>query len=122
MPLSLFVLLLSILGFGLFNDSGGFLEGQQEKTAYELALKAGLRGDLLPWQSKLLGQKVDLNGVGRSDLQRLNGLGRVLANRILSERQRRQGFKNWNQVDGVPGVGARMLARLQTHFFINELH
>ena len=58
-----------------------------------------------------LGTKLDLNQASANDLTQLPGVGPQLAKAIVDERTRRGGFKSWDELDTVPGVGP---ARMET--------
>lgn len=64
-------------------------------------------------QAMTLGVKVDLNRVSEAELARVPGVGPQLARTLVQERERRGGFKTWDEVDGVRGVGAARLEALQ---------
>ncbi len=64
-------------------------------------------------QRLLLGQKLDLNTVSEADLARVPGVGSSLARRLVREREAAGRFVSWEQVAGVPGVGAARLETLQ---------
>lgn len=69
-------------------------------------------GAPLPAGAKLtLGVPLDLNTATADDLAQLPGVGPALARAIVDERTRRGGFKSWDEVDTVPGVGP---ARIET--------
>jgi len=58
-----------------------------------------------------LGAPLDLNQASADDLAQLPGVGPQLAKAIVDERARRGGFKTWDEVDRIPGVGP---ARIET--------
>jgi competence protein ComEA len=60
----------------------------------------------------LFGRKLDLNQASAADLQRIPGIGRSLAARIVDERTRRGRFARFEELDDVEGVGPKLLARL----------
>lgn len=70
-------------------------------------------GAELPAGAKLtIGAKLDLNTATADDLAELPGIGPALAKAIVDARaQRDGGFRDWDALDTVPGVGA---ARLDT--------
>ncbi len=69
-------------------------------------------GEPLPAGARLtLGARLDLNQATAEDLAQLPGVGPSLANAIVEERKRRGGFKTWDEVDAVSGVGP---ARIET--------
>lgn len=55
----------------------------------------------------------DINEIGSSDLQKVPGVGPVLAARILARRDSLGRFTGWDQVDAIAGVGPAMLSRLR---------
>ena len=60
-----------------------------------------------------LGRKLDLNSASEEELALLPGVGPSLARRLVSERTARGGFRAWDEVDAVPGVGDAKLRTLQ---------
>jgi competence protein ComEA len=58
-----------------------------------------------------LGAKLDLNRASAEDLAAIDGVGPVLARAIIDARTALGGFKGWDDLDSVPGVGP---ARLET--------
>ena len=55
---------------------------------------------------------LDLNRATAADLERIRGVGTVLAAKILARRDSLGKFRTWEEVDAVTGVGEAMLARL----------
>lgn len=62
-------------------------------------------------QALALGHRLDLNTASPEELALLPGVGPSLARRLVEAREDGGGFKSWDDVDAVPGVGA---AKLQT--------
>ncbi len=62
-------------------------------------------------QALALGRRLDLNTAAPEELALLPGVGPSLARRIVEAREQGGGFRSWEDVDAVPGVGA---AKLQT--------
>jgi len=60
----------------------------------------------------------DLNQATLADLDAVDGIGDVLAQRILDARVKRRGFRSWQDVREVEGIGASRLEKLQEHFTI----
>jgi len=58
------------------------------------------------------GERVDVNGAGAGELDRLPGVGPALAERIVAERERAGAFDSAADLRAVPGLGAALLARL----------
>lgn len=56
---------------------------------------------------------VDLNHATVDELDRLPGIGPVLARRIVEHRDRHGAFRTVDELLGVPGIGERSLARLE---------
>lgn len=63
--------------------------------------------------SLALGVKLDLNRASEEDLRLVPGIGPVLARALVEARSSRGGFRDWDEVDAVPGVGPAKLARLK---------
>ena len=61
------------------------------------------------------GAPLDLNRATVEDLDRLPGIGPVLARRIVEHRERHGAFHSVDELLGVPGIGARSLERLRPH-------
>lgn len=66
---------------------------------------------LPPGQALTVGQKVPFSKLTAADLAILPGIGPQLAEQIISTRDAKHGFCNWDEVDAIDGVGE---ARLQT--------
>lgn len=56
---------------------------------------------------------VDVNRAGAEELDRLPGIGPVLAGRILAHRERHGPFRDPDELLAVPGIGPRLLERLR---------
>ncbi|MEX0907768.1 MAG: helix-hairpin-helix domain-containing protein [Gemmatimonadota bacterium] len=56
---------------------------------------------------------IDLSTATPADLEKIHGVGPVLAARIAAYRDSLGGFGAWEHVDAVPGIGPAMLARLK---------
>jgi DNA uptake protein ComE-like DNA-binding protein len=57
--------------------------------------------------------RVVLNRASARELEQIPGIGAVLAARLVAARDSIGGFRSWEQVDAVKGVGPAMLARLK---------
>lgn len=62
-----------------------------------------------------LGLPLDVNHDGADDLDRLPGLGPVLAARIVADRERGGPFPSVRALARVPGIGPATLARIRLH-------
>lgn len=58
------------------------------------------------------GQTLDINSAQASELLLLPGVGPKLAERIVAERQRRDGFRNIDELREVRGIGPSVFARI----------
>lgn len=67
----------------------------------------------------VLRERLDLNEIVSTDLQRIPGVGPVLAARLIARRDSLRRFTRWEQVDEVAGVGPAILSRLQEWLFIS---
>src|SRR5689334_10789629 len=56
---------------------------------------------------------LDLNRATAEELDRLPGIGPVLARRIVEHRERHGAFRSADELLGVPGIGVRSLERLR---------
>ncbi len=61
-------------------------------------------------------QKININQATREQLMNIPGIGEHYADAILRERVRRQGFRTWEQVNEVPGIGEKRLRQIQEYF------
>lgn len=62
-----------------------------------------------------VGGLLDLNRVSEADLSLLPGVGPSLARTIVQARQQQGGFRSWEDVDQIPGVGAAKIELLRSH-------
>lgn len=60
-------------------------------------------------------QLTDLNRATVAELDRLPGIGPVLARRIVEHRERLGAFHSADELLGVPGIGVRLLERVRPH-------
>jgi competence protein ComEA len=63
---------------------------------------------------------IRLNRATAAELQRLTGVGPVLAARLAARRDSLGGFADWDAVDAVPGVGPALLARLKQQAVLQQ--
>ncbi len=76
------------------------------------AAVAGKRAGGRAW---LTGAKLDVNTATARELEAIPDVGPSLANAIVSERERRGTFASVNDLDDVPGVGPKTLAKLRAY-------
>jgi competence protein ComEA len=74
---------------------------------------AGRRPGARHGLSETVTAPVILNRASARELEQIPGIGSVLAARLVAARDSAGGFRNWEQVDAVKGVGPAMLARLK---------
>jgi competence protein ComEA len=60
-----------------------------------------------------LGIRLDLNRASADELALVQGIGPALAKALVDARQASGGFKGWDEVDRVPGMGPSKLAALK---------
>lgn len=66
----------------------------------------------LPAAAPVAGAPLDLNTAGEADLDRLPGIGPVLAGRIVAHRAAHGPFRSTEDLLAVPGIGPRLYTRL----------
>jgi competence protein ComEA len=66
-----------------------------------------------PGAARLIGTRFDLNTATEQELAEIPGIGAALAHALVAGRTARNGFRSWEEVDGVPGVGPAKLKLLQ---------
>ncbi len=62
----------------------------------------------------------DLNAASQEDLMRVEGIGQVLAERIIADRVRRGGFCRRAELTEIDGVGDALMRRIMNEFFIPD--
>jgi competence ComEA-like helix-hairpin-helix protein len=62
-----------------------------------------------------LGLKIPLNEAGEADLAAIPGIGPKLAERLVRDREARNGFRSYEDLVEVKGVGAKSLEILRAH-------
>lgn len=70
------------------------------------------RGAPLGAAAWLFNGKLDLNTADADSLARIRGIGPALANRIVSAREERGGFRSVSDLDDVDGIGPKLLERI----------
>ena len=59
-----------------------------------------------------------LNQASKEDLMRIPGIGDSLADLILRSRFQNRGFKDWDQIQSIPGIGEQRMKLIQQAFTI----
>jgi len=68
------------------------------------------------WTARLSeAQRVPVNTAGVNELRRLPGVGSVLAQRLVAERERNGYFHNLNDLERVPGIGPAKRRALEAY-------
>lgn len=63
----------------------------------------------------LAGARLDVNSATARELEAIPGIGPALARSIIETRVSRGGFARWQDVDEVPGIGPKTLAKLEAY-------
>ncbi len=64
-------------------------------------------------QARTLGRKLDLNSASAEDLAGISGIGKRRAAQLVEAREKVGGFQSWDEVDALPGFGARRMDNLR---------
>lgn len=70
---------------------------------------------LSSYQKMTLGIPLDLNSESLEGLTAIPGVGKSLADRIVKERTKRNGFKDINELRGIPGIGEKTFLKIAPH-------
>lgn len=62
---------------------------------------------------------VNINTASQAELEALNGIGPAKARAIIDYRQKHGPFKNVNELDAVPGIGAKTMDKLKPDLSIS---
>jgi competence protein ComEA len=113
---------MTALAFLALSAAAGFLafrwprpQAKMECEHYEIDAAGVLRcgtGALAPGQAASAGIRFDLNSASMQDLQQVPGLGQSVATALVTARPD-GGFRNWEEVDAVPGLGPARLELLR---------
>lgn len=63
-------------------------------------------------------KSIDLNAASLEDLEKLPGIGPVLAERILTFREESKGFGEIEELQDVEGIGEKTFAKLEPYVFV----
>ena len=110
--------LLLLLGTATDLYRAHFPTSAPEVTAPTARTDSVAPGATLPPASRAPVPLLDLNTAGVEDLDRLPGIGPVLAQRIVAHRARHGPFQSVDELLAVPGIGARLLERVRP--FVRE--
>jgi competence protein ComEA len=67
------------------------------------------------------GQRLDLNRASADELALIPGIGPKLAERIVAERRRRNGFSDLAQLRAVRGVGPKVWLRIEPFVALDQV-
>lgn len=70
--------------------------------------------------SEAIAYTVDLNTANQRELINLPGIGPSLAQKIIDHRLRIKGFSSIEELDEIPGIGAKKLSKLQKYLQIDS--
>ena len=62
----------------------------------------------------------EFNSASFSDLQLVNGIGEVLSQRIIDERNKYNGFVSWYQIELIYGLKPEVIRNLKKHFVLTD--
>jgi len=71
--------------------------------------------------ARLAPRRIDINRADRSTLERLPGIGPVMAQRIIDFREQHGPFQHVEMLKSVRGIGVKSLETLRPHITINNL-
>lgn len=69
---------------------------------------------------KPLGEKVNINTASLAELEQLEGIGPVLAARIIEYREAHGGFKSIEELKNVKGIGPKIFTKLKDKITVNH--
>lgn len=94
-------------------DSGAVRRPTMESQRGEV--EAAIRREERASRPLAPGETLPVNEAPAVELERLPGVGPVLAGRIVAERLRRGGFRSLDELEEVSGIGPAVLARIRPH-------
>jgi competence protein ComEA len=62
---------------------------------------------------------ISINRATKQELERLPGIGPVIAERIIQYRENRKGFRSLNELTKVHGIGPKKLAEMSQHLCLD---
>jgi competence protein ComEA len=112
----------------LIERAGGLRQGDlpspDRRIAPNSGLTVGKEGEALRVQSGeissfyrvTLGLPISINLESEEGLTAVPGIGKSVAKTIVEERTKRGGFKNLDELMGVPGIGPKLYSRVKPYF------
>lgn len=110
-----------------FSSSGGNLGVQEDARLSSgarvsvLKTEGGSRvfaGDMSAFYKLTLGAPISLNRESEEGLTALPGIGPMLAKAICTERARRGGFRDMDELRSVRGIGEKVYERIRPHMVL----
>jgi competence protein ComEA len=111
----------------LIERAGGLRQGELPSADRRLTPNSGItvgkEGEALRVQSGeipsfyrvTLGLPISINLESEEGLTAVPGIGKNVAKTIVEERTKRGGFKNLDELMGVPGIGPKFYAKMKPH-------
>lgn len=90
----------------VFSSISPSLEGPSSST--HISSETSLSGN----------DKIDLNAATEEELQKLPGIGPVLAGRIVTYREEHRGFLSVEEIKDVSGIGDKIYAKIEPYLFV----
>jgi len=84
-------------------------------TADDTARQVAVQG-----KKKSEGLSIEINSAEESDFEKLPGIGRVTAARIVSFRKANGGFESISQLMDVKGIGEKIFNRIKPYVFVKK--
>lgn len=104
----LFLMLLLVLNYSLMANKKA-TPVMRDMVGDEYGLKTER---LSAYQKMTLGISLNLNSESTEGLTAIPGIGKSLADRIVKERTKRNGFKDINELMGVSGIGEKTFLKI----------
>lgn len=73
--------------------------------------------DTIKIENKTTGQ-ININNATINEINKLSGIGDVLARRIIEYREKNKGFKNINELKKIKGITAKKFEKIRKHITI----
>ena len=83
-----------------------------KKATRPTSRRASRSSTSAPAASALSEEKVNINTASKEELIGLNGIGEVLADRIIEYREANGGYKDVRELTNVKGIGEKLLEKL----------
>ena len=112
------------IGFYLGQTHAPYSVGVQKTEADPVVERTDAERDEAPQEEQSVpgetAEQIDLNTATAEELQRLPGIGEVIAERIIAYRTACGGFLNTEQLMEVSGIGEAKYEKLKDHITVGE--